>query len=225
MSLTRSDLEAQRIQQMVRQANLGLKVLTDEELQASIASVLSQHPNQTEIWIFAYGSLIWNPIIQHSDRRIGTIYGWHRRYCLRTPGGRGTPEHPGLTLALDRGGSCQGVIYQLDAPDQLAELLLLWRREMVVGSYIPRWVKVFSGTSLATEERFAIAFTINPQHPLYVPKLSLTETAETIATAAGALGSCKDYLLQTIAGLAECGIRDRGLLKLRDAVLKVSEKD
>lgn len=216
MSLTRSDLEAQRIQQMVRQANLGLTVLTDAELQTSIASVLGQRPNLSEIWIFAYGSLIWNPIIHHSDRQIGTIYGWHRRYCLRTPGGRGTPEHPGLTLALDRGGSCQGVIYQLEADDQLAELLLLWRREMVVGSYIPRWVKVFSNSG----ERDAIAFTINPQHSLYVPNLSIEATAQILATASGSLGSCKDYLLQTIEGLSLCGIRDRGLLKLRDLVLQ-----
>lgn len=218
MSLTRSDLESQRIQRMISQSNLGLTVLTDAELQASIASVLSQRPNLAEIWIFAYGSLVWNPIIHHSDRRIGTIYGWHRRYCLRTPGGRGTPEHPGLTLALDRGGSCQGVIYQLDAPDRMAELLLLWRREMVVGSYIPRWVKVFSGT----EAQDAITFTINPLHSLYAPKLSIAETAQTIATASGPLGSCKEYLLQTIEGLSQCGIRDRGLLKLRDVVLKTA---
>lgn len=219
MSLSRSDLEAQRIQKMVSQANLGLTVLTDADLQASIAATLQQRPH-SDIWIFAYGSLIWNPIIHHSDRRIGTIYGWHRRFCIWTPGGRGTPDHPGLTLALDRGGSCRGVVYQLDAADRLAELLLLWRREMVVGSYIPRWVKVVTGSEVLE----AIAFTINPQHSLYAPKLTLDATAEAIATATGALGSCTDYLLNTVEGLAQCGIVDRGLLKLRDRVWQQTER-
>lgn len=218
MSLTRSDLESLRLQQMIAVEKLGLSILSTAELEASIAQILQQKPPQSDVWIFAYGSLIWNPILKYCDRISGKIYGWHRSFCLRTPVGRGTPENPGLVLALESGGSCRGIAYRI-APELIApELLLLWRREMVVGSYIPRWVKVFAvGTSID-----AIVFTINPKHPMYDPKLSIEAVATTIATAEGALGSCSDYLSQTIYGLAEHQIIDRGLLNLQKQVTEIN---
>ncbi|MBE9014198.1 gamma-glutamylcyclotransferase, partial [Pseudanabaenaceae cyanobacterium LEGE 13415] len=194
MSLTRSDLESLRLQQMIAVKNLGLEILSEAELKASIDQILQQKSAQSELWIFAYGSLIWNPIIEYCDRIPGKIYGWHRSFCLRTPVGRGTPENPGLALALESGGSCRGIAYRI-APELVAtELLLLWRREMVVGSYIPRWVKVFADNTSID----AIVFTINPKHPMYDPNLSVEEVARTIATAEGMLGSCLDYLSHTI---------------------------
>lgn len=214
MSLTRSDLESLRLQQMIAVENLGLSILSTAELQASIAQILQQKPSESDVWIFAYGSLIWNPIIEYCDRVPGKIDGWHRSFCLRTPVGRGTPENPGLVLALESGGSCRGIAYRI-APERVAtELLLLWRREMVVGSYIPRWVKVFAEKTAID----AIVFTINPKHPMYDPNLSVTEVASTIATAEGMLGTCSDYLSHTIQGLAEHQIVDRELLNLQNQV-------
>ncbi|NJR68418.1 MAG: gamma-glutamylcyclotransferase [Synechococcales cyanobacterium CRU_2_2] len=226
MALTRETLVSEQLQQMVRQApELLPYLLSTAELQASIAQTLSQKPNQGDVWIFAYGSLIWNPILHYGDRRPSKIYGWHRRFCMRTPIGRGTPEQQGLVLALERGGSCRGVAYRVAAEHVSTELLLLWKREMLVGSYIPRWVKLLtemtesepkSETESKPEAMTAIAFTINPRHPLYAPRLSVTEVAATIAIARGSLGSCADYLHATITGLAECGIIDRHLLSVRD---------
>jgi glutathione-specific gamma-glutamylcyclotransferase len=180
----------------------------DEILQQCLAS---------DIWVFAYGSLIWNPIFKYSDRCVGIVYGWHRHFCLWTPLGRGTPENPGLVLGLDRGGSCRGIIYRVAANDVATELLLLWRREMVARTYIPRWVKVVSGEQVVK----AIAFVINSHHSLYAPKLSLDDTAYAISKAHGSLGSCADYLLQTVEGLAEFGIVDRNLIQIRDRVLSL----
>jgi cation transport protein ChaC len=97
----------------------------------------------------------------------------------------------------------------------LPELLLLWRREMVVGCYIPRWVKVFDGT----QGFEAIAFVVNRKYPQYVSNLSLETTVNSIATAGGQLGSCADYLMQTVNGLLTVGIRDKQLLQLRDQVI------
>jgi glutathione-specific gamma-glutamylcyclotransferase len=216
MTLTRIDLESSRLQAMISQAGLGLQILTELQLQQSIDEILQQSL-ASNVWIFAYGSLIWNPIFKYSDRCVGTVYGWHRRFCLWTPLGRGTPDHPGLVLGLDRGGSCRGIVYQLDASDVATELLLLWRREMVAGTYIPRWVKVVSKKQTIK----AIAFIINPHHSLYAPKLSLDDTAYAISKARGALGSCADYLLQTVEGLAELGIVDRTLIQIRDRVLSL----
>jgi glutathione-specific gamma-glutamylcyclotransferase len=126
ISLTRIDLESSRLQAMILEAGLELQVLSELQLQQSIDEILQLCFN-SDVWIFAYGSLIWNPIIKYSDRYIfGTVYGWHRRFCHWTPLGRGTPENLGLVLGLDRGGSCRGIIYRVAASDVTTELLLLF---------------------------------------------------------------------------------------------------
>jgi len=214
VTLTRIDLESGRLQAIISQAGLGLQILTEAQLQQSIDETLQQCL-ECDVWIFAYGSLIWNPIVKFSARCVGTVYGRHRRFCLWTPVGRGTPDNPGLVLGLDRGGSCRGVASQVAATDVATELQLLWRREMVAGAYVPRWVKVFSKEQVVE----AIAFVINRQHSLYTGSLSLETTLKSLATASGHLGSCADYLLQTIDGLATFGIKDETLLFLRDRVI------
>lgn len=214
MTLTRMDLESSRLQAMISQAGLGLHLLTEDQLQQSIDDILQQCFG-ADVWIFAYGSLIWNPIFLYSDRCVGRVYGWHRRFCHWTPVGRGTPGNPGLVLGLDRGGSCRGVAYQIAVSNVATELQLLWRREMIAGTYIPRWVKVFMGGQIVE----AIAFVINRQHSLYARSLSLDATVESIATASGQLGSCSDYLLQTIDGLATVGIEDETLNLLGERVV------
>ncbi|MDZ4872181.1 MAG: Glutathione-specific gamma-glutamylcyclotransferase [Chroococcidiopsis cubana SAG 39.79] len=216
MSLTRADLKTGRLQAMVLQSSeLTPYLLSEAQLQASITTTLQAHPPNTDLWIFAYGSLIWSPCFKFVEARVVKLSGWHRRFCLSAPVGRGTPENPGLILGLDCGESCCGVAYRIAASDVAAELQLLWQREMVVGAYIPQWVKVFSGEQ-AVE---AIAFVINQQHPLYTGSLSLEMTIESLATASGQLGSCADYFLQTIDGLATVGIKDETLLFLRDRVI------
>lgn len=215
MSLTRTDLESRRLQKMILQSGLAMQVLSEAQLQASINKILQRQEPDSDIWLFAYGSLIWNPIFRFVERRIGTVYGLHRRFCLWAPVGRGTPDNPGLVLGLERGGSCHGVIYRIAAADVQSELLLLWRREMVVGSYIPRWVKVFDGT----QEREAIAFVINRHHPDYAANLSFEKTVDIIATACGQIGSCAEYLLHTVNGLTSLGIKDKQLLLLRECVM------
>ena len=216
MSLTRADLESSRLHRLIAQTGLKLPVLNEAELQASIQNTLKHCDPNADIWIFAYGSLIWNPVFHFVDRRVGTIYGWHRRFCLWTPLGRGAPDNPGLVLGLDRGGSCRGVAYRISAAKVGAELSLIWRREMVVDSYVPRWVKMIAG-----EQRLnAIAFTINPQHPLYAGRISPETTVKSLATAHGQLGSAADYLSQTVDGLSAVGIQDRHLIALRDKVIE-----
>ncbi len=215
MSLTRSDLESRRLQQLILQSGGGVKFLSEAQLQESMHQTLGQLEPSSDVWIFAYGSLIWNPIVRFAEQRVGTIYGWHRRFCLWVPRGRGTPENPGLVLGLDYGGSCRGIVYRIAANDVPSELLLLWRREMVVGSYIPRWVRVFDGT----QKLDAIAFIINRRHRAYAGNISLETTVKSIATATGELGSCADYLMQTVDGLRTAGIQDKQLLRLRKHVL------
>lgn len=212
MSLTRTDLESNLLQKLVLQSGLGLRVLTEAQLQESIRETLRRQLPNSDVWLFAYGSLIWNPIFRFVEHRVDTIYSWHRRFCLWTPLGRGTPDNPGLVLGLDRGGSCRGIAFRISAADVLSELLLVWRREMVVGSYIPRWVRLVDGTE-------AIAFVVNRGNSGYASNLSLETTVNSIATASGELGSCSDYLMQTVNGLITVGIKDKQLLLLQKQVI------
>ncbi|MBV6623688.1 MAG: gamma-glutamylcyclotransferase [Rivularia sp. (in: Bacteria)] len=221
MSLTRADLESSRLHNMISQSGLGMQLLSESQLQESIRLTLNSHKSSSDVWLFAYGSLIWNPIFKYTERRVGTIYGWHRRFCLRAPVGRGTPENPGLVLGLDCGGSCRGVVYRIAEKDVRSELSLLWRREMVIGSYIPKWVKVVDGT----DEVMAIAFIINRHHPDYAGKITFEKTVNIIATAAGELGSSAEYLIQTVEGLKTVGIEDKQLLQLRSSVLEQQQSN
>jgi cation transport protein ChaC len=165
--------------------------------------------------VFGYGSLIWNPAFHFTERVVGTVHGYHRRFCLWAHLGRGRPERPGLMLGLERGGSCRGVAYHI-APDAVAEELdIVWRREMIGGAYVPRWVSVYTPVGLVR----ALTFTINRAHERYARDLQDDEAADAIAGASGFLGACADYLINTVDHLAELGIHDRPLECLRDRVV------
>ncbi len=137
--------------------------LTDEQLSESLTSTLAARPKGAGWWVFAYGSLLWNPLFPFAESRPAILRGLHRRFCLYSMASRGTRTQPGLVLGLVRGGACTGVVYRLPAPVAMDELHLLWRREMVVGSYRPRWVPVRSGE----RDLVALTFVVRPAHPQY----------------------------------------------------------
>jgi cation transport protein ChaC len=194
---------------------LGLmRVCTDEERAESRAKLLADIGPDEDVWVFGYGSLMWNPAFDHAERRPALVRGWHRSFCLWTPMGRGTPDNPGLVLGLDRGGSCCGIAYRVAAADRETELPLLWRREMVADGYKPRWVNV---RSRAGQMR-AITWVINRQGDRYAGKLPMETLARHLATAEGRLGSSREYLENTIAHLDELGIRERPLHRVCEGV-------
>lgn len=188
----------------------GTRYLSDDEIEASLDAVLAQLPPGQDAWLFGYGSLMWNPAIDFAEQRVATIYGCHRSYCLWLHSGRGSPEHPGLMLALDRGGSCRGLAFRIPAREARAELLLAWRREMFGGAYLPRWVEA----RLEGETVRAIAFVVNRAHSRYAGRLDETAIATSIATAAGSLGTCMSYLSETLDALGALGLRDPSLERI-----------
>jgi len=103
---------------------------TDADYGAAVEAILASHPKGEDIWLFAYGSLIWKPEVAHAEERIGTAWGWHRSFCLRLTRWRGTKDQPGLMMALDRGGQCKGVAYRLSGSTAQIQLEKLFRREM-----------------------------------------------------------------------------------------------
>jgi len=211
--ITRAALQDDALSRMMAASAPHLRLLTDAERAASLAATLARRPDTGQgVWLFAYGSLIWNPAIHYDERRLARVHGWHRSFCLLTHAGRGTLDNPGLMLGLDRGGACTGAAFRV--PELLVEeeLALLWRREMLSGSYEPRWVGVRGADGAAFGH--AIAFTIHRGGENYAGRLQEAEVVRRLATASGALGSAADYLFRTAEGLRGLGIPDARIERL-----------
>ena len=220
MVLTRDQIRDGHVRRMIAKLGVAMPLLSDDELAVSRAAILAGVDLSEGVWLFGYGSLIWNPAFHFTDRLIGTVYGYHRRFCLWTHLGRGCPERPGLVLGLERGGSCRGVAFHIATDAVEEELAIVWRREMLSGAYVPRWVDVRS----ALGDIRAITFVINHAHERYARFLPDERVAEVISTAEGFLGPCADYLINTVDHLAELGIHDRPLERLRAQVLARGSK-
>jgi len=212
MGLTRIDLERDRIRQELALTPLGQHLLSDAELDESLWQILEARGADEDCWVFGYGSLVWNPLFHFEEKRVVTTHGYHRSFCLWSRINRGTLDRPGLVLGLDRGGRCRGVAYRI-APDRIEnELRLVWRREMLLGAYLPRWVKVSDG-----ETQFrAITFIINRAGPAYAGRLPTETILDRLTTCHGRMGPGIDYLLHTVDALRTCGIEDRHLQELCD---------
>ena len=220
MTLSRRDLEEGRMRAIYASTVDPHRALSDEALDASLEATLAKKPAGSGWWVFAYGSLLWNPLFPFADARPALLRGLHRQFCLWSLGSRGTVKTPGLVLGLDRGGSCRGVAYRLPASCARAELALLWRREMVVGSYKPRWLQVRqlhpAGHSLT-----ALAFVVDRAHPQYAGRLATAREAKVIATAQGVFGSSADYLERSRVALVTHGVVDPYLERLAAAVARL----
>ena len=101
--------------------------------------MLAEVPDDTTIWVFGYGSLIWNPAFEYDEMRIGTLFGYHRRFCFWSKIGRGSPEAPGMMLALDRGGSCNGIVLGVRRDRAEDELASVFMRELIGETYHAKW--------------------------------------------------------------------------------------
>ncbi len=192
----------------------GTRFMTAEERHRQIHEIIARAPHAKRIWVFGYGSLIWNPAFHFVERRTARVHGYHRQFCLWARAGRGSPEKPGLMLSLEHGGSCHGVAYRLHPKHVATELDVVWRREMLTMAYRPVWVTLRTPRGL----EHAVAFAVNRAHERYVRELGEAATARYLATGAGPLGCCADYLFDTVSHLRELGIRDRHLEALERRV-------
>jgi cation transport protein ChaC len=192
---------------------------TDDDYRRYARDILAAEPGAPEVWVFAYGSLVWKPACAFVEMRTGVLRGWHRAFCLGwNTRWRGTVGNPGLMLALDRGGQCSGVLYRLP-PDAVTENLeRLCRREMShkPSSFPPRWVSVASSGGPVR----AVTFCIDRKSGRYVSGLNEEEIADVLAKAVGSRGSMAEYLFQTVRHLEDMGVHDRHLWRLQELVAK-----
>ena len=196
--------------------------LPDIEVEQSRREVLSTiTAQQQDLWVFAYGSLMWNPGFHFGEVRRACLPGFARRFALSTTIGRGTPDCPGLVLTLQRTNDadqvgCEGLAFRIPAPLVEDESRMLWRREMITGAYCPQLLPLPTPQG----EVQALVLVANTAHTHYRGDLSLQATAATIATACGRIGSNRDYLEQLVQQCEVLGIEDayvRELAALVDA--------
>jgi glutathione-specific gamma-glutamylcyclotransferase len=195
----------------------GRSYAVDADYEATARALLAAGPASGEVWVFAYGSLIWKPACDIVDQRVATLRGWHRAFCLGWDRRfRGSDEQPGLMLALDRGGTCKGVAQRLPPDAVDANLGKLLRREMQTrpSPFPPRWVSI----ATAAGPLRAITFAIDRNSDAYVAGLSAEEIADVLAVAVGHWGSMAEYLHNTVEHLEELGIDDRFLWRLQELV-------
>lgn len=195
-------------------ATPGLVLRSDAEIESTLADILACRPSGAPVWVFGYGSLMWNPAFHFAERRHAKLQGWQRRFCLWLRAGRGTVERPGLMLALDRGGSTDGVAFRLEEKGVADELRLIWLREMVVVGYLAIWVTVQTAEGPVA----AVTFVADRAQAAYADHISDAEAAARIAEARGPIGSCAEYLRQTVAQLDQMGLHDDGMERMRRLV-------
>ncbi len=206
MILDRDSISNGLMEELGREAGKqGLfEPLSDAERHAVMERLLAAREADEAVWVFGYGSLIWNPAFHFLEQRKVEVQGYHRSYCLWTPLGRGTPECPGLTLGLEEGRSVTGVAFRIDETLAREELMIIFRRELISGAYSAKWVDAASPDG----DIRTIAFVMNHDYPRYAGKLPEDEIAAILATASGKIGSCREYLENTVSHLDELGIPD-----------------
>ncbi len=172
-----------------------------------------------DIWIFGYGSLMWRPGFAYKEVRNARIFGYHRALCVYSITYRGSPDAPGLVMGLDRGGSCCGRAFLVDADDAQNAVDYLDARELVTGVYMPKFLKTRLDDGRLTD---AYAYIARPEHRQYAGGISLDKTVAIISTAHGKEGPSLQYLENTVDKLDEFGITDGPLHRILEKALFLS---
>lgn len=217
--LKREHFTAERVRQYAEAlAKQGGHALMSEAARAaSRAEFLAEHPQGADLWVFGYGSLMWNPAMTVAESRRARVAGFRRHFCLSLALGRATPDRPGLMLGLDAGAGheCIGMAHRIAAADVGSETEVLWYREMLSGAYRPTRVAAeIDGLGAAT----VLAFVIDRSHPRYEGEVDPETAARRIAAGEGVIGSNRDYLYRTARQLAELGIGDDDIFRLETRV-------
>ncbi len=188
---------------------------SDQQIDRSWRSFLSSRAEPGDLWVFGYGSLMWDPGFHHAEVRLAEIEGYQRRFTFRIEVVTGSPEHPALVLSLERQpGRCSGLAFRIAADLVEAESEILWRREMLLFSYSPRMVPV--ATPQGSMD--ALVFASDRSQPNYMGELPLKETATTIARGVGIRGANRTYVEKLALELKELGLEDPYIQQLLEQI-------
>jgi len=175
---------------------------------------VTEHSSE-DLWVFGYGSLMWNPGFAHTESLSARLHGYHRSLCIWSWVYRGTQKRPGLVLGLDSGGSCWGRGFRVSKRNRRAAVDYLFGRELVTAVYHPiiHPVQITDGRKVN-----ALAFKVNRQSPQYAGKLPPEHAARTVSASSGRHGANVEYVTNTCAHLEELGIHDAVLSHIASLV-------
>jgi cation transport protein ChaC len=193
--------------------------LSDEQLEATRRALLgAMIAAQQDIWVYGYGSLMWDPGFHFSEVRMAHLQGYQRRFTYWTRLARGTTERPALMLTLEPQADdrclCTGLAFRISAALAEEESAMLWRREMLRNGYCPTLLPVSTPQGPVS----ALVFACNRAHDDYAGEMPLDETAAIIAVAAGAIGTNREYLEKMAAQLQALQIEDAYVERLLQCV-------
>lgn len=173
------------------------------------------------MWVFGYGSLLWNPGFEIVEQAIGQLDGYARSFCMRSIHHRGTEEEPGLVLALDEAAdaSCQGVALAVKVGLEDETLAYLRERELISSAYLEKNLNVRLEDGRVVQ---AVTYVIDESHNQYCGGMPLEEQAQIIARAVGGRGPNTEYLYNTADHLTQIGLHDRDLAWLTERVRGLS---
>lgn len=192
--------------------------ISDDAREASRVQTL-RHIDH-DLWLFGYGSLIWDPSIRFNEVRIATLPGYHRRFCIKSELGRGSVDKPGMMVCLDKGGTCTSLAFKIPYEHLVEETRIIWRREMLRHTYVPTFVTIETKQGVET----ALTFIIDPNAESYRPDISLEQAATYVATGEGFYGSSLEYVKNLVAHLTEFGIEDDNVRRLHETALNIESK-
>ncbi len=198
---------------------LEYRELPKEEKFRLLMETRASRPADQPMWVFAFGSLMWNPCYEYDAKAPALLKGYDRKFHIWTTRARGTPDCPGLGLCLeDCSGACWGIVHRVTLDDEEAAWERLWEREMSSGVYRPGWVTV------ETEDHgpvVALTFIVNRDRTHYTGPMPLDDMANIMAGAKGKYGLCRDYLAGTISEMEKLGVIDPDLVTLLKKVDKL----
>jgi len=169
-----------------------------------------QQSQQSQHWVFGYGSLMWRPGFEYLQRQTAELTGFHRSLCVYSHVHRGTESKPGLVFGLDHGGSCTGIAYQVAAENWSQTFDYLQEREQVTAVYHDHFqeINLIGDTNGDNQKVTALTFLVDRDHKQYAGVLNIAEQLEFINQGEGQSGHCRDYVIATAAHLVELDVQD-----------------
>lgn len=171
--------------------------------------------NDEDLWVFAYGSLMWRPGFAFLERRHARLVGAHRALCVYSFVHRGTAERPGLVLGLDRGGNCRGIAYRVAAARRGETIDYLREREQVTMVYRESWRRVWLDDD-PQQSVHALCYMVDRGHAQYAGRLTVEQQLQYVRQGHGRSGNNRDYVLATVKEIEAQGYRDHDLHLLAD---------
>lgn len=165
------------------------------------------HNPSAPLWVFGYGSLMWQPDFPVAEAKVARALGWRRSFCMWSIHHRGSAEAPGLVLALEdhAASHCDGLALRVTPGREADTLAMLRERELVSSAYLEVTFPVSFLEGGGTE---VLGYVMDRAHSQYTGVLDLEEQAQIILRSSGGRGLNRDYLWSTVTHLETLGIQD-----------------